>query len=537
MFGAPAAGQANAATHRLSPTPASHTPQLAPTGTTEQIRQLVQCGLWMYAVGSFTSIESGTTTVTRNNVFSFSATPPYQLSTWSPDVNGTVNSIAFNGADCSRAYIGGRFTSIGGTTVHNLAEIPTLASTSTAPVIEGFGHTTDGEVNTLVVWHEHLLTGGAFTTVNGSSTDPYFASLDLATGDDDGYAQLAIAGHYNFVDDGEHQSVTNPTRIYNQQISHDGAADLVEGTFTTIGGLPRRQIAMLDLGQDSVTTDAWYPTAFNANCAYNQPLYVRAASWSPDDGSVFVAATGYKPATGPGYRTTDPRTGMCDSASAFPAVASEVAPRWINYTGCDSLYSTVAGENTVYFGGHERYADNPNGCNAKGPGATSAPGMVGLSAADGSVVFDPTRARGLGADDMLLTANGLWIASDNDRGLDQCGGVHGHAGICLLPFVQPTHTTPKTAEHPRLTVSSHHRGRVHIHVSTKPRQMHAAVRVYIVAHHHRHLIRRLRTNRRGWLSATLKKKPGQTYRIRVMVPATKATRTGYSAIKRVRVHR
>jgi len=538
VFGAPAAGHARAATHPLNPNPASHTPQLAPTETTEQVRQLVQCGAWMYAVGSFTSIESGTTTVTRNNVFRFSATPPYQLSAWDPDVSGTVNTIAFNGADCSQAYIGGRFTSISGTTVHNIAEISTSASTSTAVVTEGFGHTTDGEVDTMVVWQGHVLTGGAFTTVNGSSVDPYFASLDPVTGDDDGYAQLAISGNYTFVDEGGHQSVTNPTRVYNQQISHNGTADLVEGTFTTIGGEPRRQIAMLDLGESSVSTDAWYPTVFNANCAYNQPLYVKAASWSPDDSTVYIAASGYKPATGPGYQPTDPRAGLCDSASSFPAVASEVAPNWINYTGCDSLYSTVADQATAYFGGHERYADNPHGCNAKGPGATSAPGMVGLSAASGSVVFDPTRARGLGADDMLLTADGLWIASDNDKGLDQCGGVHGHAGICLFPYAQPTtHPTPKAAEHPRLTLSSHHRGRVHIHVSTKPRRLHATVRVYTLAHHHQHLIRTLRTNRHGWLSATLKKKPGHTYRIRVRVPGTKATRAGYSAIKRIRVHR
>jgi hypothetical protein len=491
----------------------------------------------MYAVGSFTAIKSGTTTVTRNNVFSFSATAPYQVSNWDPDVNGVVNSIAFNGTDCSQAYIGGKFTSVSGTTVHNIAEIATSASSSTPAVTEGFAHTTDGEVDTLAVWQGHLLTGGAFTTVNGSSTDPYFASLDPVTGADDGYAQLAISGNYSFVDEGGNQSVTNPSRIYNQQISHDGTADLVEGTFTTIGGQPRRQIAMLDLGEGSVTTDAWYPTAFNANCSYNQPLYVKAAAWSPDDSTVFVAASGFKPATGPGYKTTDPRAGMCDSASAFPAAAGEVTPNWVNYTGCDSLYSTVAGQTTAFFGGHERYADNPNGCNAKGPGATSAPGMVGLSATTGSVVFDPTRARGRGADDMLLTAGGLWIASDNDKGLDQCGGVHGHAGICLLPYVQATATTPKAAEHPRLRVSSHHRGRVHIHVWTKPRKVHAAVRVYTGAHHHLHLFRTLRTNRHGSLSATLKKKPGRTYRIRVKVPATRTTRAGYSTIKRIRVHR
>jgi hypothetical protein len=36
------------------------------------------------------------------------------------------------------------------------------------------------------------------------------------------------------------------------------------------------------------------------------------------------------------------------------------------------------------------------------------------------------------ADDMLTTAQGLWIASSNRDGDDQCGHVGGHAGLCLL---------------------------------------------------------------------------------------------------------
>jgi hypothetical protein len=60
----------------VSPTPATGTPTLVDTGTTEQIRQLVQCGGTMYAVGTFTEIKQGTTTYTRNNAFSFSAAFP-----------------------------------------------------------------------------------------------------------------------------------------------------------------------------------------------------------------------------------------------------------------------------------------------------------------------------------------------------------------------------------------------------------------------------------------------------------------------------
>ena len=60
--------------------------------------------------------------------------------------------------------------------------------------------------------------------------------------------------------------------------------------------------------------------------------------------------------------------------------------------------------------------------------------MEGLSPSTGALTFNPTRGRGLGADDMLITSAGLWIASDNQNGTTQCGGVHQHAGICLLPY-------------------------------------------------------------------------------------------------------
>ena len=62
------------------------------------------------------------------------------------------------------------------------------------------------------------------------------------------------------------------------------------------------------------------------------------------------------------------------------------------------------------------------------------PGMVGLSPRDGRVVFNPTRSRGLGADDMLVTSAGLWIASDNLSASQMCGGVQNLSGLCFLPY-------------------------------------------------------------------------------------------------------
>ena len=416
------AAPASAATGPVSATPAAGTPELATTGTTEQVRQIAQCGNTMYAVGTFTSIAWNGTTYTRNNVFSFSATAPYAVTSWNPDANGIVNGITFS-PDCSTAYLGGEFTTVGGATATDIAAV----STSTGALVTAFGHDASNQVETLQYYNGHILTGGYYKTINGSSANPYMTSLNATTGKDDGFIHLSISGNYQFPGVG-----SNPTRVYNQQLSNSGTLDLVEGDFTSVGGQARQQIFMLNLSGSTAAVTGWTSPELNTNCNYNEAFYAQAASWSPDDSTIYVATTGYKPNGTPAGAT--PRTGPCDAAIAYPSTQTSVSHLWINYTGCDSLYSTAADASTAYFGGHERWSENPNDCDAQGPGAIVAPGMEGLSPATGALTFNPTRGRGDGADDMLITSTGLWIASDNAQNTDMCGGKFNHAGICLLPY-------------------------------------------------------------------------------------------------------
>lgn len=417
---------ASPAAASVSSTPASGTPQLASTGSTETVRQLVQCGNTMYAVGQFTEISWKGTTYARNNAFSFSASKPYTVTSWDPNVNGTVNTIAFNGSDCSTAYLGGKFTSVNGTAVHNIAAV----DTTTGAVKTTFKDSANGQVETIVGADGHLLTGGYYTKINGSAANPYMTSLNPSTGRDDGFINLNISGHYSYCS-GRQCANTNATRVYNQQISHSGTLDLVEGDFTSVGGQSRQQIFMLNIGGSSATLTPWTSPEFAENCWYSEPFWLQAASWSPNDSTIYTATTGYHLYN---WNGTYPRTDLCDTAAAFPATQASVSHLWINYTGCDSLYSTAADADTAYFGGHERWSENTYGCDNAGPGAVSAPGMEGLSPTDGSLIFNPTRARGQGADDMLVTGAGLWIASDNMNNANMCGGKYGHAGICLLPY-------------------------------------------------------------------------------------------------------
>ncbi len=424
----------------VSAAPPASVPHLpATTSQTEQIRQIVQCGDTMYAVGSFTTIRRWSATYTRDNIFSFSAIAPYKVTSWAPDVIGTygttsnpsdvLNTIAFVGGDCGHAYIGGHFSSVNGTAVKNIAEI----STSTGDVVASFRSHASGAVETIVAAGNHLLVGGRFTGINGDTTDRYMVSLNLVTGRSDGYLHLAISGNYQFSG-----SSANATHVYNQQLSPDGMRDLVEGDFISVGGQARQQAFMLDLSGAIGKLTGWNVPAFTTNCYKTEPFYVQDGAWSPDGSVVYFGTTGYHP---DGLPTGSyPRTGPCDAALAFPSAPTAVSALWANYTGCDSLYSAAADSHAVYFGGHERWSMNTQGCDFQGPGAYPALGMEGLDPANGALYVNSggtagyySRDRGLGADAMLITGAGLWIASDNLDHAQYCGAV-SLSGLCFLPY-------------------------------------------------------------------------------------------------------
>ncbi len=422
----------------VQPTPPANLPHLpANTPQVQQIRQLVQCGGTMYAVGTFSAIRKGSTTFTRSNIFSFKATAPYTVTSWAPNVVGTygttsnpsntINTIAFVGGNCANAYIGGHFSSVNGTAVKNIAEI----STTTGNVVKTFASNASGAVQTLVGTHARLITGGNFTSINGDAADPYLVSLNPTTGKSDGYLHLNVSGNYQFP--GVSQ---NATHIYAAQLSHGGHQILVEGDFTSVGGQARQQAFILNISGTTGVVTGWNAPEFTTNCAPSEPFYVQDGAWSPDDSTVYFGTTGYHPLGGPIGNT--PRTGPCDAALAFPSTPATVDPLWTNYTGCDSLYSAAADSKAAYFGGHERWSMNPDNCDA-GPNAYPAPGIEGLDPANGALYINTdgsagyySRDRGLGADYMMTTSAGLWIASDNFQQSQKCGGV-STSGICFLP--------------------------------------------------------------------------------------------------------
>jgi hypothetical protein len=450
-----AAPSAPAAAGPVATTPPTDVPHLPAMAPAEQVRQLVQCGGTMYAVGSFTQVRRNSKNYTRDNVFSFSATAPFQMTSWAPAVNGVVNSITFSGGSCAYAYIGGHFSQIGQKPTQPPIKDIAKISTTTGAVAGAFAHNAEAQVETLRSYKTHILVGGYYTSINGSSADPYMTSLNSTTGKDDGFVRLHISGNYSY------QFVApNATRVFNQALSHSGTLDAVMGDFTSVGGKGRQQVFMLNLAGKTATLSLWTSPEFDGSsaaypyqCVQAEPFYIQSAAWSPSDATLYIGTTGYHPYGDPltgSPPEISPRTGLCDAAVAFPVKNMKVTHTWINYAGCDSLFAAAADGGAAYFAGHERFSANPDGCDGQGPGAVPASGLEGLKPGDGSTLLNSagtsgryTRSRGLGADDMLVTSAGLWIASDNGN-LDRttgnwdpsqsCGGVGGLAGICFLPY-------------------------------------------------------------------------------------------------------
>ena len=372
-----------------------------------------QCGTQMWAVGAFTSIGSpGHSAVTRNNVVVFDQATG-AISAVDPNVNGQVDAVTFS-PDCTSAYLGGTFTSVHGTAVKNIAKV----STATGAVDPAFAHTAPSRVYAVQYANGHLLVGGSFKTINGStgSTASYLTSLSPTTGKVDGYANnLGISGTYP----------KNTTHVFKFFPSPDGTRVAVNGVFTSVLGQQRLQVFVLTLGTSSVSLNAWYAPLLNQTCtgaSSGESFYAKGVAWSPDSQFLYLADTGFKGAP------------LCDSAVKFSASASSNQTLlWQNFTGGDSLYAVAAAANDVYVGGHMRWLDNPQGHDSCGPGCSPRAGIGDIDPTSGKATpWNPGKTRGHGVVDLFIdTLGNLWVSSDAAPP-GKCAGAF-HPGICMFP--------------------------------------------------------------------------------------------------------
>lgn len=394
----------------------------------EEARILRVCGGTVFVGGEFHTIVWNGKTYTRNNLFSFSASPPYTITSWNPNVNGKVWGLALN-SSCTSAYVGGQFSSIHGQAVRNLAKV----SVRTGSVDTPFGHDANSTVRTIMFAGGRLLVGGDFSSINGSATK-YYVALDPSTGKDTRYVDLHIYGNYNWKG-----ASTTHTDVYGQSLDPAAPKVQIVGVFTSVDGQARQQSAQIWLGAHSANATGWQAPIFNDHCTDVETFFERAApAWSPDGSALYFASTGHHLQ---GWsKGSYPLTGPCDTVLKLPSASASHSPSWIEYSGCDSYFSVAADPSgdAVYAAGHERWYGNRYGCDVAGPGAVPDPGMVGLNASTGALLRTSSGApkysmSKANAFTMDATGSGLWIGSTNRYGSQYCNQSPDHEGICYLP--------------------------------------------------------------------------------------------------------
>ena len=445
LAASPAAAVSPTQPNIVNAVPATATPDV----NNGAVYAIGQVGNTMYLGGSFTSVSPHATpgtVYTHNYLFAFNATTgAIDNTNFLPTVNGEVDRI-IPGPAANEIYIAGTFSSVDGKTMH----VALLNTTNGALVSTWKPASLNGTTNGIVLADGYLFVAGLFTTAGGVSHAGLVA-LDPNTGAATNYVQLAFTGHHNYgtlCNPGTTSCANAGTGVRRIDVDPSGTHLIAIGNFNTAGptggpGLPRDQIAMIDLGPTSATIDPnWATDAYTAQCFSGAfDTYVRDVQFSPD-GSYFVVV-----ATGGSGTNSDGTNSSCDTAARYETAqtGADVRPTWIDYTGQDTLASVAIVGAAVYVGGHERWLNNSHGYDYAGPGAVPRPGLAALNSNSGlPLSWNPGRnPRGEGAEALLATSTGLWVGSDTTY-IGNHQFLHGR--IAFFPLtggtVEPSDATP-----------------------------------------------------------------------------------------------
>jgi PASTA domain/Divergent InlB B-repeat domain/Rax2 C-terminal beta propeller domain len=352
-------------------------------------------GSTVYVGGTFSKAfepVSGTT-YTRHGLYAYDENSGH-VTSFAPTFNGPVYSLAHS-SNGRYLYAAGDFSSVSGAARKGLAQFDL-----TTGALTSFNARLDGQARTVDYLGSHLIVGGAFTHAGGVKSVA-LASLDPTTGAAQPYVNAGLSGTV--------ASVAGATAVLHSAVNSTGTQMAIAGNFTSAGGATHWRVFLLDLGATSATVSKWNAPILQQPCdSAGMPNYVFSLSYAADGTWFAMATTGYKNSSQPLTAT------VCDAVSRFStSVVSGGIPTWVNYTGCDSLYSVLVEPDAVYVGGHQRWLNNTNACDAAGAGAVSRPGIGAVDPTTGlALPWNPTRSRGRGADFLESTDLGLTVLSD-----------------------------------------------------------------------------------------------------------------------------
>lgn len=362
-----------------------------------QVRSVVKVGNTVILGGTFTRARNDGSDVvlTRRRLLAFDATTGRISTTFRPPVDDEVNVVLPSG-DGRTVFVGGKFTRIGGVVRQRVARI----RITDGRVIRDFRPgSIDGQVRDLELRDGRLWVAGSFTHI-GRRSQRALVTLHPRTGAPQRFMRLAIAG--------THRAGRGVTQVLKIDISADRQRLVAIGNFHTLGRVVNHQLLMLRIGGDTARPAAFRTRFYTAGCSRSFDTYMRDVDFAPG-GSFFVVGTtgGYSGGTSP-----------CDTVARFETSGRgvDVRPSWVDHSGGDTTTAVEVAPGVVYVGGHQRWWNNPFAGDRAGPGAVSREGVAALSPVNGlPFSWDPTRTKGAGVFDFLMTGQGLWIASDTDR--------------------------------------------------------------------------------------------------------------------------
>jgi len=387
----PASGLNAAHSVVVSQTPTKGTPNVL-DGT---VYAVASVGGEVVVGGSFTKVKSASgTTYARSGIFAFDPATGEVDPNFDPVLTGGEVDTLVASASEKAVFAGGKFLTVNGVTTKRLVKLTLATGNADAtfkPTLVGTW------VETMALKGRWLYIGGAFSSVDGAARGR-LAAVDTTTG--------ALNKNVNVDFD---VKTRGTLRVAHMAINPAGTRLVATGTFTQANGLPRAQIAMLDLTTSPVSVMSWQTTRFKPPCASADDTYIRGVDFAPDS-SYFVVIT-----TGAWYGGPDAGA-MCDTASRWEAGAtgSGRQPTWVDYSGGDSFTGVAVTGTAIYVGGHQRWMNNPYAGDALGPGGVDRSGIAALDPVNGMPFsWNPGRnPRGTGAWALTSTPDGLWVGSD-----------------------------------------------------------------------------------------------------------------------------
>ena len=378
--------------------PAKNVPYIQVNGTgTSYVRASTVIDGTVYIGGTFSAVYEPVSgkTYTRHGLYAYNEATD-RVKSFAPAFNGQVWGLD-RSPDGRYLYVAGSFTTVMGAKRWGLARFDLKTGALTR-----FNAHLNNQARTVDYALGHLIVGGMFTSVDGAPRVA-LASLDPRTG--------ALQPYLNAKLSGTASSTAGPTAVHHSAVNSTETQMAFAGNFTSAGGATHWRTFLLDLGVSSARVSAWNAPILEQPCdSIGHPNYVTAMSFSQDGTWFAMATSGYRNLAH-GFPLSQT---VCAAVVRFTTrPVANVVPTWANYTGCDSLYGVLVEPGVVYVDGHNRWLNNPHGCDLAGAGAVSRPGIGAVDPTTGRALsWNPTRSRGRGADFLELIGSGLLVLSD-----------------------------------------------------------------------------------------------------------------------------